>query len=233
MFLDCGVGRDIWRYTVNFSLGILWFFFSNDWVSSPSLCVCSKTRRYTCCFRQEGNIQKKTQKNKTKLTVTSLTTVDYCQWKYFLLRQRDRISLGATAHCCSFCFAQSWHQWDTGGQAIPQRRVRMHYFDSDHPTTTVLLKWQNVQFLLECILQPRMVGHIHSHWVLIMCETIMSQSVASHVGKLLPHPPLRYSMQIGKGQSLRTRSYEAVLGYCSEAAWMASIGFYKGAVVVN
>lgn len=100
------------------------------------------------------------------------------------------------------------------GQAFPWGRAGMHYFDSN---PSLLLKWQNVQFLLECILQPSMVGHIHSHRVLIMCQTIMSQSLASHVRKLALPPLLCYSMQIGKGSILRTRSYGAGPGYCSEA----------------
>lgn len=136
-----------------------------------------------------------------KNIITSLITVDYCQWKClkwcdFGPWAQEWGSPGAMTGCCSFCFAQCWHQWDTGGQVFPTGRVGMHYFDSD---PSLLLKWQNVQFLLECILQPSMAGSIHSHPVLIMCQTIMSQSLASHVRKLAPPPLLCYSMQIEKG----------------------------------
>lgn len=144
----------------------------------------------------ESNIGKKTP-------LTSLMMMGYCQWTFCCLKWWD---FGPWAHewasrralrgRCSFCFVQCWHQQDMGGQAFHKGQLGMHHFNSD---SSLLLKWHNIQFLLKCILQPNMAGHIHSHPVLIICQTIMSQSLVFHVRKLALPPLQCYSMQMGKG----------------------------------
>lgn len=78
---------------------------------------------------------------------------------------------------------------------ISRTRVGKHFLEGGWEriiliVTPPCLSDKTFQFLLECILQPSMGGCIHNHQVLIMCQTIMSQSLASHVRKLAL-PPLR------------------------------------------
>lgn len=92
---------------------------------------------------------------------------------------------------------------------------------------------QDLHIPLVFILQPTMGGFIHSHRGLIMCQTIMSQSLASHVRKLAPLPAVLQYANGGKSYSLRTSSYGAGPDYCSEAKWMASMSFYGRGVWIR
>lgn len=113
---------------------------------------------------------------------------------------------------------------------FPRRRVG-NTLSWKWPLLFILLTWQNVQFFLECILHSSMWGAIHSHQVLIMCQTIMSQCLASHVRELTPTPP-PCCVTVCKCGSLRTGSYGAEPGCRSAAKWTSSMR-RVGSVGVN
>lgn len=154
-------------------------------------------------------------------------------------RAQERVTPEATAGCCSFFVSLSVD--------IGETRVGKHFLEGGGGgwECVILIVTPPPLFFFSLKRQKRPIfcrsvffsqaweGCIHSHWVLIMCQTIMSQSLASHVRKLALPPLPCYSMQMEKkkkekGWSLRTRSYGAEPGYCPVAKWMASISFYWG-----
>lgn len=146
---------------------------------------------------------KRTWKEILKDTIIDLTMVDYCHWKSRCLKWHDlgskpklEAALGPQQFVAFFVLLSV---------DIHRTWVDKHFLEGRQESIILIVappfcsNEKNAQFLPECILQPSMVGRIHNHWVLIMCQTIMSQSLASHVRGLALPPLLCYSMQIGKG----------------------------------
>lgn len=134
-------------------------------------------------------------------------------------RAQERVTPEGTAGCCSFFVSLSVD--------IGETRVGKHFLEGGGWECVILIVTppyfsrsndkKRPIFCQSVFFSQAWEGCIHSHWVLIMCQTIMSQSLASHVRKLALPPLPCYSMQMERKKKKKAEVWELDLMEQSQA----------------